>query len=304
MMPCMDDEVERARRHTAYSDPGAWRGRWAALPADADVPAIAALVRNLVYHYRADGIEVPEGRRGDIDSRWVERILALDAARHPEPLDVPRERAERVAGCCRDFTLLTVSALRERGTPARSRVGFAGYLTPGYHCDHVVVEYHDGTSWVRADAQLEPEWFAFDTCALPREGLAGFATAAEVWLAVRAGTADARTFGVHPGSPFAGAPLVFDYVIRDVAHRHGDELLLWDVWGAMCGDRPVEEHDAAWMDGLAALVVAADAGDAAARVELAQRYREDERLRPSSRVLQASPYGAPDVEVDLARRVP
>jgi hypothetical protein len=295
----MDDEVERARQHTAYSDPGPWRHRWAALPAGAGAADAAELVRNLVYHYRADGIEVPIERRGDIDSRWVARILALDAARHPEPLDAPRDRADRVAGCCRDFTLLAVSALRERGVPARSRVGFAGYLGPGFHYDHVVVEFRDGSRWQRADAQLDPSWFAFDTCALPRDGLAGFATAAEVWLALRAGEADPQSFGVYPGSPFGGMPLVFDYVIRDVAHRHGDELLLWDVWGAMLGERAVDDRDAAWMDELARLVVAADDGSRAASAELAARYLEDERLHPGERVLQASPYGLPDVEVSL-----
>lgn len=295
----MDDEVERARRHTPYSDPGAWRERWSVLPADAEVATVAELVRNLLFHYRADGIEVPLDRRSDIDSRWVARILALDAVRHPEPLDVPRERAERVAGCCRDFTLVTVSALRERGVPARSRVGFAGYLGPGYHYDHVVVEMHDGVGWVRADAQLDPSWFPFDTCALPSAGLEGFATAAEVWRALRAREADERTFGVFPGSEFAGLPLVFDYVIRDIAHRNGDELLLWDLWGAMRAGTPVDANAALWMDELAALVVAADAGDAVASAELAQRYRADGRLNPRGRVLQASPYGLPDVEVDL-----
>jgi hypothetical protein len=266
--------------------------------------AAAELARNLVYHYRADGIEVPLERRGDIDSRWVESILALDAARHPEPLDVPRERAERVAGCCRDFSLLTVSALRERGVAARSRVGFAGYLGAGYHFDHVVAEVWDGERWVRVDAQMDPSWFAFDTCDLPRSGLEGFATAAEVWRAVRAGEADERTFGVHPESPFAGLSFVFDYVIRDVAHRLGDELLLWDVWGAMHGERPVAEPDALWMDDLAALVAAADAGDAAVGRELARRYAVDDRLNPRGRVMQASPYGLPDVEVDLVGSVP
>jgi hypothetical protein len=298
------EEVERARHHTAYSDPGAWGARWAVLPQDADPATAAGLVRNLVYHYRADGIEVPPERRGDIDSRWVARILALDEARHPEPLDVPRERAERVAGCCRDYTLLTVSALRERGAAARGRVGFAGYLGAGYHYDHVVVEVHDGARWVRLDAQLDPSWFAFDTCDLPHAGLEGFATAAEVWRALRLGEADERTFGVHPGSPFAGMSFVFDYVIRDIAHRHGDELLLWDVWGGMRGERAVDESHAGWMDELAQLVVAADAGDAGASIELTRRYLADDRLNPRGRVLQASPYGLPDIAVDLIADAP
>src|SRR5690606_39011859 len=127
---------------------------------------------------------------------------------------------------------------------------------------------------------------------------------AEVWLAVRAGEADERTFGVHPGSPFAGTSFVFDYVIRDVAHRNGDELLLWDVWGAMRGEAPVDEAEALWMDELARLVVTADASDAAAAEELARRYARDDRLNPRGRVLQASPYGLPDVEVDLVASAP
>lgn len=300
----MHDEVEHARRHTAYSDPGPWRERWEVLPADAGVREIAAVVRNLLYHYRADGIEVPLERRGDIDSRWVSRILALDAERHPEPLDAPRERAERVAGCCRDYTLLAVSALRQRGVPARSRVGFAGYLDPGYHHDHVVLEFHDGERWVRADAELDPAWFAFDTGDLPDPGVAGFAVGAEVWRALRAGEADERTFGVFPGSGFEGLPLAFDYVIRDIAHRHGDELLLWDVWGAMHTTRPVGRADAEWMDSVAALVLEADDGDAIAAAELTRCYLHDDRLNPRGHVLQASPFGLPSVEVELLAVAP
>jgi hypothetical protein len=53
------------------------------------------------------------------------------------------------------------------------------------------------------------------------------------------------------------------------------------------------------MDELARLVVAADAQDAAAAQELARRYARDDRLNPRGRVVQASPYGLPDVEVDL-----
>ncbi len=300
----MDDEMLRATRHSRYSDPGACRARWEVLPAEAGAAEVAAIVRNLLFHYRADGIDVPEARRSDIDARWVERILSIDAERHPEPLDVPRERADRVAGCCRDYTLLTVSALRERGVPARSRVGFAGYFGPGFHYDHVVVEHHDGARWVRLDAQLDPQWFTFDPADLPAQGLDGFVTAAEAWRAVRADDADARTFGVFPESPFRGESFIFDYVIRDVAHRQGDELLLWDLWGAMLGERAATAAEVAWMDELAALVLAADAGDAAAARELARRYERDEGLRPQGRVLQASPYGLPDVEVDLVAAAP
>lgn len=299
----MDADVGRYLSHTAYSDPGRFRDRWDVVR-DGDAAAAAAIARNLLYHYRADGIRVPDDRRSDIDSRWCARILELDARRHPDAVDVPREKSERVAGCCRDFTLLTVSVLRDRGIPARGRVGFAGYFGAEYHYDHVIVEWWDGVRWVRCDAQLEPTWFAFETTDLPREGLSGFASAAEVWLAIRRGDADPRTFGVFPESPFSGRAFVFDYVIRDVAQLNGDELLLWDVWGGMRFGEEVPEHTAAWMDELAELVLAVEAGSPGAAERLSERYVADERLAPRGRVLQASPFGLPDVDVDLVAAAP
>lgn len=298
------DAISRALRHSAYSDPGSRRERWATIPDGAGAAQIGAVVRNLLYHYRADGIEVPPDRRGDIDARWVQRTLELDAQRHPEALESPRERESRVAGCCRDFTLLTVSALRERGVPARSRVGFAGYFRPGYHFDHVILEWWDGARWVRSDAQLDPSWFPFASDDLERGDPAGFLTAAEAWRLVRDGSADPRSFGVFPESPLSGVGFVFDYVIRDLAHRCGEELLLWDCWGGMVVGATPSPEQAEWMDGLAAVTVAADAGDLVAEEELAGAYHRDERLNPRGRVTQLSPYGRAPVEVDLIAAAP
>lgn len=53
-------------------------------------------------------------------------------------------RGDRFVGCCRDFSLLFVAALRGRGVPARTRIGFAGYFAPDFHHDHVVAELWDG----------------------------------------------------------------------------------------------------------------------------------------------------------------
>jgi len=297
----MDADVGRYRRHTPYSDPGAFRSR---LSGVRGADAAAAVARNLIYHYRADGIEVPVDRRSDIDCRWSARILERDAGRHPDAVDVPRERSGRVAGCCRDYTLLTVSSLREQDVPARGRVGFAGYFGAEYHYDHVVVEWWDGSRWVRCDAQLEPTWFPFDTGDIPRDGLSGFASAAEVWESIRRGDADPRTFGVFPESPFSGESFVFDYVIRDVAHLNGDELLLWDLWGGMRAGEQVTADEAAWMDDLVGLVLSVEHGERGAAARLAARYADDVRLAPRGRVVQASPFGLGDVEVDLVGDAP
>ena len=140
-------------RQTRFSDPRRHAPLLAALPDD--VAGIAAVIRNLVVHYRASGLQFSPERLAEIDNRWVDRMLDADQARFPAPLTEPRPVEQRIVGCCRDFTLLTVAALRQKGVPARSRVGFAGYLETNYHVDHVIVEYHDCRRWIATDGQLE-----------------------------------------------------------------------------------------------------------------------------------------------------
>ena len=149
-----------------------------------------------------------------------------------------------MAGCCRDFTLLTVAALRQHGIPARSRVGFGSYLGGGFHYDHVIVEHWTGDRWQWTDAQLAPESdLPIDPTDVPRAVAGGddhvFASAAQVWLAGRRGEVDLDTYGVDPGLPFRGSWFVGNYVISELAHRQRDELLLWDTWGAMREPRSV-----------------------------------------------------------------
>src|ERR687898_951834 len=66
-----------------------------------------------------------------------------------------RRTEDLVQGCCRDHTLLAVAALRHHGMPARSRVGFASYLSlTTWHHDHVIVEAWLGGRWRRFDTEL------------------------------------------------------------------------------------------------------------------------------------------------------
>lgn len=300
-MPPPPGSVHDWVRHSAYSDPGPYASLLRDLPHE--VGAVCAAARNVIAHYRAEIPDLAEERWDEIDSRWLERILATDQARHPRDLLQPRELADRVAGCCRDHTLLVVGALREQGVPARSRVGFAGYFTPTWHHDHVVVEHWDGDRWVRTDPELAGEGFDFDVRDMPTGPGSPFETAAEVWRGHRAGRIDTRGYGVVPDSALCGPAFVRDYVIVEVAHRFGDELLLWDTWGAAGPDRDGAEVDRL-ADEVAELLVAGDAGDRAAEAELAARYRSDDRLHPAGRVRRLSPYGRPPVEVDLVAERP
>jgi hypothetical protein len=294
-------------RHSPYSDPGAHAPLLDALPTD--VRELTAVVRNVVVHFRAAGITFTGDRLAEIDSRWLDRILATDQGRFPVPLGEPRPEEQRVVGCCRDFTLLTVAALRHRGVPARSRVGFATYFGADWRHDHVIAEYWDGRRWVFVDAQPEPgpQWPAFDTCDMPY--LVGakppappvFETAAQAWTAYRRGEIDADRYGVDPAMPFKGPRFVRDEVLIELAHRQRDELLLWDVWGDLSADMDAGLGDVGLVDEVAGLLLAADEGDEAAERELARRYAADPRLHPGATVECFSPTGRPAV-VDLTTR--
>lgn len=285
----MTVDLEHWRRQSPYSDPGRHAARLADLPDD--VESLCAAARNVIAHYRAELPDLPVERHAEIDSRWLERILDLDQQRHPEPLSSPRTLDARVAGCCRDHSLFLTAALRARGVPARNVVGFASYFSPGFHHDHVVVEYWDGTRWVRADPELTQPGFDFDVRDLPRTSGAPFQTAAQVWRAHRSGATDADRYGVEPHSPLRGPEFIGTYVVFQVAHRYGDELLLWDDWFELPSDGT--------LDVLAGLLERADAGDAQAEAELRGRYEAE--LRPGTSVTRYSPYGDPEVVEELVR---
>jgi hypothetical protein len=285
-------DLEEFRRQSPYSTPGRYAERLAALPDD--LTSLCAASRNVIGHYRAELPDLPKERRGEIDSRWLEAILALDQQRHPARLAQPRPAAERVAGCCRDHALLVVGALRQRGVPARNRIGFAHYFTPGWAGDHVIIElWHQGR-WRRADPELS-QHFPFDVHDIPTGEDAPFETAAEAWLGWRAGERHLSTYGVE-ADPYvlSGPDFVRDYVIFEVAHRYGDEMLLWDGWGAT-----EENPDPSLIDEVAQLLVHADAGDHTAEADLWARYHEDNRLHPGNQVTTYSPYGLPPRSTDL-----
>lgn len=296
--------------HTPFSDPGPHAPVLAGVAPQPE--AVHAAVTGLVAHYRGEAAVLDPARVSEVDLRWCERILDVGLARSPQLAG--RSSDLRGGGCCRDHTLLAVAVLRQHGVPARSRVGFAAYFVPNFHVDHVVVEQWDGERWVLWDAEL-PEGFGaapfagepFDVRDI-RTGVHGpFVTAAQAWLAHRRDGLDLSRFGVAPGIDIGGRDFVRAYVRLEAAHRRGDELLLWDVWGPGAEtagpEDPVGPPDEAdrLADEVADLLVRADAGDAGAEWALAARYADDDRLHPGDAVRIWSPLGRVGT-ADLAAR--
>jgi hypothetical protein len=140
--------------------------------------------------------------------------------------------------------------------------------------------------------------FTFDVADMP----AGpFKSAAEVWLGYRSGELDGNLYGADPDPDAAlklyGGWFIRNYVHYQLAHLNGDELLLWDNWGAM-SDR-LDGADVDLTDRIARLMVASDNGDETATKEVDELYRTDPALTFAGRSFITSPTGAPFAWVDV-----
>lgn len=267
--------ARRYARHSAYSDPGDYAALLDQVPPH--IADASATAQNLIAHYRFASTRLPESSNEDINARWLGRMLEIDQQRHGTPLLVPRPEAERVQGCCRDHTLIAIGVLRQHNIPARSRVGFADYLRPGSRIDHVVAEAWLDDSWVRFDPGLAAPRGRVGN---PHDIVIGedspFLTAADAWTGYRRHGRPIDDLGVRVGPvEIRGAAFVLSYLILDVAHRFGDELLLWDSWGAR--PLPGAPIDTALGDVLADLVQQADRGDPDAERSLRDLYERDAR---------------------------
>ncbi|WP_158747088.1 transglutaminase domain-containing protein [Acidisphaera sp. L21] len=132
-------------RHTKWSDPGPHRERLNELPAAP--AALADALEDFVIHHaiaRSLGFGVPATAEADRDLRQASRLLDAALQRDARPLTEHRALGDYLYGTCHDFALLAVCALRERGIPARLRVGFASYFRAGKWEDHWVCEHYGG----------------------------------------------------------------------------------------------------------------------------------------------------------------
>lgn len=284
-----------------FSDPGAFAALYSGLPRD---PArLAGAARDLMIH-RGEGwlfgYVIPHDRlRDDAETRYMDDILRIITGRNPAPLTVWREPGDRFVGVCRDFALLHCSLLRNAGVPARVRSGFADYFgSDGFHGDHMIVEYWDEVrGWLLADPQLigGVHRVDFDPMDVPRDR---FLVAGTAWQAIRAGQADAKTFGLADKG-MTGHWFVAGNVRVDLAALNKVETLLWDIWGAGAASEKAGSDDELTEEvrvlyDRAAEVTGADAPFAATR----ELFTRDERLRTPRTVLSVTEFTGP-AEVTL-----
>lgn len=221
------------RTHGALTEPGRFSAEVAALPSD--LGALCAVIQGIVIH--ADWATA-YGVGAELSRQTLPVARRMEMAARAGGRDLPPER--RTPGTCRDFALMTCSALRERGVAARIRCGFATYFSDNPFEDHWVCEYwrEDQSRWALADAQLDALQrkqlrIDFDPTDLP----AGtFLNAGESWMKWRAGEAADTAFG-HGAA--RGAWFLRVNLMRDLRALNKQETSDFDAWRSIAEDEKV-----------------------------------------------------------------
>jgi hypothetical protein len=230
---------------SAITDPGEYAAYFDGLPTD--LPALHQVVQNIFIHVwkiRKYHKHLLNGRTHEIESRRVEKSLALVLAHDDRPLTEERPLEKKLIIDCRHFAVLLCALLRHQGVPARVRCGFATYLEKSHYQDHWVTEYWDAGQerWILED----PDLVKHD---MPRDE---FITAGKAWQMVRSGQISDLQFGYGPDMLGEWA-IRFD-LTRDLASINGFEGLSGDEWGMMekaepvvsTKDRKLLDEAAAW----------------------------------------------------------
>src|SRR3954454_20893004 len=82
------------------------------------VDTIRRIANGLAIHYRDPALSnygIPEQRLQEINTRYADLMFARISELDPHPLANERTPTTRFIGCCRDFTVLTLSLLRQAG---------------------------------------------------------------------------------------------------------------------------------------------------------------------------------------------
>ena len=292
---------------SAVTDPGNDAETLAAIASlPSDIASLRDIVSQFSLHYRARGSEVRSSRRAEIHTMFVDVMLARLMSRG-EPLGRKRSADERTVGCCRDSAVLLVALLRQKGIPARARIGHAAYFDDNFMIDHVVAEVWDAQEnrWRLVDPDVPGHWEKFvqgkkvDWVDV-RPGI-DFQTSAEAWTLARAGSVDPSKYIIAQEVDIRGLPYIAGNVAHDLAAMNKQEMLLWDAWGLQLNiDKDVPDNAMPVIDEIGRLLLDRDVAPEKIAALMAR-----EELTVPERVLRFDPNfpAQPPKMVSLGRAV-
>ena len=206
------------KQYSEFTDPGEYEYLYKNLPDS--LPELCSLIRSQYINY---GWELDKYREQIPKERWnesakyptvksaLEGLLSYDS----RGLVKDRRPENRLMLICRDNALLLASILKYRGIPARIRYGFAPYLIPGFHANHVICEVWN---------EKENRWMLMDPSAdridFDREE---FDFSNDVWLKMQKKEINPKLYGMPGKNEYNGSPLMTTVVCYDLASILGTE---------------------------------------------------------------------------------
>ena len=219
--------------HGVMTDPRDLAPHLAQLPEG--LPELCRVVQGLLIHplqTELYGVTLTPTQRKEVNIRPAAEMLRLALKLDPRPLTEQRPPNERVVGNCRDHALLLCAFLRQQGRPARTRCGYARYLSADLVMDHWITEVWipQADRWLQVDPQIDnlqaqAHKLTFNPADLPPDQ---FLSAAEAWVACRAGKAKSGTFGFN--RKLRGWNFMRNKLLLDLAALNKIELLASDGW--------------------------------------------------------------------------
>ena len=240
-----EEILEYYRIQSTLSDPGKFTKTFEDLPDS--IEELCKVVQNTFSHvfwimkkdnYGFVPKDVEDKGRDlnkELNLRSIKEKLETYYTFNETPFTDSRNLIDRVVGNCRDFALLLVSMLRQKGIPARVRSGAAKYFFPddlNRFEDHYICEYwkDEEKRWVMVDPQiddlqrktLKPKMNTYD---IPHDL---FLDAGRTWKEFRKGIHEPNRFGI---ADWRGEIFVLNKLLMELASLNKIEVLAWECWG-------------------------------------------------------------------------
>ena len=261
--------LEYYRQHSPITDPGEYAYLYDNLP-DGLHELIAIIQGQMIHRLAVQqfGVTLTRESRGEQRLRTMQQRLARMMELDPSPLTVERDPKEKQVGMCRDFAVFLVSLLRQKGIPARMRVGFADYSgkESKFKGDHWITEYWnaDQARWVLADPDVGGVPLGTipvkDGCNLhDLQADKDFYVAGSAWKLAREGKVRSDLF--RYSGRWKGFPCIRGNLLHDFQALNGWELALFDYWDELHykAETKLTPEDKATLDRVADLTVDPDA---------------------------------------------
>lgn len=245
--------LDTLKQQTTTTDPGEYGYLLDALPSFLSEPQqVLDQIGNVYAQFQRDvlmrGEKLDDNKMSEVDSRYLDVMLARIEQLSDEPWSVSRPLQSRLMGSCRDNCVLLVSLLRHIGIAARLRYGFI-HTCFNVHLpiiDHTIVEYRHETQgrWILVEPMLTSDYKASYKLDIDGTDLdeSHFISAADAWKTIKQDHSKRLLFSGFKKSELWGAILIRNNVIKNLVASIEYEPLMWDCWGYV-GKKLVNQED-------------------------------------------------------------